>query len=61
MQVDSKNCSTKCLSDMISKVFEMTFKHVESFHRNVYFIHGLGVLGCRKTSIYWTSKGCGRR
>ena len=28
-----KSCSTKSLSDMISKVFEMIFDHVESFHR----------------------------
>ena len=28
----SKNCSTKSLSGVISKIFEMLFKHVESFH-----------------------------
>ena len=29
----SMNCSTKPLSNVISKVFKMTFNHVESFHR----------------------------
>ena len=27
-----KNCSTKPLSDVISKVFKMIFNHIESFH-----------------------------
>ena len=31
--VASKNCSTKPLSDVISKVLKMTFNYVESFHR----------------------------
>ena len=28
----SKNCSPKVSSGVISKIFEMLFKHVESFH-----------------------------
>ena len=39
--VVSKKCSTKPLSDVISKVFTVTFTHVESFHRKVYFTHAL--------------------
>ena len=35
--VGSRNCSTKPLSDMISKVFKMIFNHVESFHRKSLF------------------------
>ena len=35
--VTSKNCSTKSLSDVISKGFKMIFNHVESFHRKTLF------------------------
>ena len=31
--VASKNCSTKSLHDVISRVFKMIFNHVESFNR----------------------------
>ena len=33
----SKNCSTKHLSDVISKIFKMIFNHVESFYRKRFF------------------------
>ena len=33
----TKNCSTKPLSDVISKVFKMIFNHVESFHGKCLF------------------------
>ena len=33
----SKNCRTKHLSDVISKVFKMISDHVESFHRKSLF------------------------
>ena len=32
--IASKNCSTKPLSGVISKIFKMIFKHVENFHNN---------------------------
>ena len=32
--IASKNCSTKPLSGVISKIFKMLFKHVENFHNN---------------------------
>ena len=32
-----KDCSTKPLSGVISKVFKMIFNHVESFHRKSFF------------------------
>ena len=35
--VASKNFGNKPLSDETSKVFEMTFDHVESFHRKSLF------------------------
>ena len=35
--VASKNFGNKSLSDVTSKVFEMTFDHVESFHRKSLF------------------------
>ena len=35
--VASKNCSTKPLSDVTSKVFKMIFHHVESFPRKSLF------------------------
>ena len=35
--IASKNCSTKPLSGVISKVFKMLFKHVEYFHKKIIF------------------------
>ena len=35
--VASRNCSTKPLSDVISKVFKMIFKYVKSFYRKSLF------------------------
>ena len=35
--VTSKNCSTKPLFDVISKVSKMIFNHVETFHRKRLF------------------------
>ena len=121
--VASKNCSTKPLSNVVSKVFKMLFSHVQSFHKRSHFyssfkkfwvvqnsfpiIDKLNTINTRKkaqtistfdfstlyttiphnllakvlfeivqfvfkskvrsrlgfsnTSIYWTSKGCGKR
>ena len=36
----SKNCSTKTLSDTISKMFKMLFNTVESFHNKSFFYSG---------------------
>ena len=33
--IASKNCSTKPLSGVISKVFKMLIKHVEHFHKKI--------------------------
>ena len=35
--IASKNCSTKPLSGVISKVFKILFKHVEYFHKKIIF------------------------
>ena len=38
--VASKSCSTKPLSSTISKIFEMIFNTVESFHNKNFFYSG---------------------
>ena len=35
--IASKNCCTKPLSSVISKIFEILFKHVENFHNKSTF------------------------
>ena len=35
--VASKTCSTKLLTEIISNVFKMIYKHVENFHKKSYF------------------------
>ena len=45
--IASKNCSTKPLSGVISKMFKILFKHVEHFHKKIIFFFKLQkILGC---------------
>ena len=39
--VASKTCSTKALSDIVSKVFKMIYNHVEHFHDKSRFYSSL--------------------